>query len=130
MDALFFAVCKGNLPNTTAWLQHFPGCYDRFEPGMGLNGMLLSALVGVGNVEPIIRLMIDAKASANNQQFWGGQSALICCLAQNENANCDAARLLLKEGHDVNARFRPQNSTWKMMLQAMRLASKVDNSTC
>jgi len=131
MDPLFTGCCKGNLPNVTAWLQHFPGWLcDRVEPGMGLNALNLSALVGVAEVGPIIRLMMDAKASANNVEFWGGQSSLLCCLAQNENANCDAARLLLQEGHDVNARFRPQNRTWKMMLQVMRLAAKVDNSTC
>lgn len=131
MDPLFTGCCKGNLPNVTAWLQHFPGWLcDRVEPGMGLNALLLSALVGVAEVGPVIRLMLDAKASANNEEFWGGQSALLCCLAQNENANCDAARLLLQEGQGVNARFRPQNRTWKMMLGVMRLASKVDNSTC
>lgn len=97
---------------------------------MGLNALNLTAMVAAAEVEPILRALLDARASIGEQHFWGGKSSLLCLLALNEGANLTgAARLLLEQGCDVNARFRAQTRTWKMMLQGMRLAARVDDGT-
>jgi len=125
MDGLFSACCRGSLHNVAAFVRRFPSWeFDRTEPGMGLNPTCLSALVGSERVFPVLKTLMEAKASVSNSRFFGGSQSMLCLLASNENVNDEAARYLMSLGCDVGSAWRPQKLALQAMLKAARLAGR------
>eukprot|EP00930_Biecheleria_cincta_P068183 TRINITY_DN5537_c0_g4_i1.p1 TRINITY_DN5537_c0_g4~~TRINITY_DN5537_c0_g4_i1.p1 ORF type:complete len:662 (+),score=94.37 TRINITY_DN5537_c0_g4_i1:82-2067(+) len=128
MDALFFACCKGNLENIRCWLSRFPSWnLERTIPIMGMNPLCAAAISGARK-EPVIRCLIKAKAVLEERRQWGGESALLCLIANNEDSQKEAMQLLLDHGCSVNASWTPHTCFFKCMLKLVRLGGKLTSS--
>mmetsp|Transcript_62041 Transcript_62041/g.101468 ORF Transcript_62041/g.101468 Transcript_62041/m.101468 type:complete len:682 (-) Transcript_62041:67-2112(-) len=125
MDAFFFACCLGNLENIKGWLKTFPTWnMDRTIPLLGLSALCAAVCSGIKK-EPVLKALIEARANLTQKNRWGGESSLLCMVANNEDSQCEALNLLLDGGCDVNAKWTAHTSLFAGALKVVRMGSKV-----
>eukprot|EP00434_Breviolum_minutum_P006396 symbB.v1.2.005644.t1/scaffold331.1/size227729/4 len=125
MDALFFACCLGNLENIKGWLKTFPKWdIERTIPIVGMSP-LCAAVCSGAKKEPVLKVLIEAKANLVQKHRWGGDSSLLCMVANNEDSQCEALQLLLDNGCNVNANWTAHSAFFKGTLKVVRMSSKM-----
>ena len=60
----------------------------------------------------------EAKADLKQKRKWGGDSSLLCMVANNEDSQCGALRLLMENGCDVNATWSAHSMLFSTALKA------------
>ena len=75
--------------------------------------------------EPVLKVLMEAKADLKQKRRWGGDSSLLCMVANNEDSQCGALRLLMENGCDVNATWSAHSTLFSTALKAARLGSKL-----
>lgn len=124
MDSLFFACCIGNLTNIQGWFRRFPNWdMERRIPIMGMNIFCAATCSGT-NKGPVVKHLVEARGELCDPKRWGGKSALLSLLANNEDSQTEALQILLDSGCEVNEKWTPHTSLFSAALKAVRLAGK------
>lgn len=125
MDAFFFACCLGNLENIKGWLKNFPKWdIERTIPIVGMSPLCAAVCSGT-NKAPVLKALLEGGAKLTQKHRWGGESSLLCMVANNEDSQCEALQVLLDCGCEVNTTWNAHTQFFAGALKMVRMGSKL-----
>mmetsp|Transcript_3881 Transcript_3881/g.6831 ORF Transcript_3881/g.6831 Transcript_3881/m.6831 type:complete len:655 (-) Transcript_3881:325-2289(-) len=126
MDALFVGACNGRMENVNSWLSRFPDWNkDRNIPFFCMGISSVTCINGGGrNKQLTLECLMDSGADLRCKQRWGGEGALPCIVAMNEDGEHAMMQVVLEAGYDPNSLWKPPNMMWSLMLPGLRRASE------
>lgn len=132
LNPLTYAIARGNSENIRFWLEKFPDWPLDRPDGVGTSSVHIACILPAymqNSTAGNLRMLVEAGASHNSGELWGGPGGALVLAAGNEDSNLEVLRYLVQElGHDVNKQWQSQGMPMFFAMKVFRQVARCSRS--